>query len=109
MLKKYLIESVENLPSVPIKANLQRQSWLLNVKRRKDGNKHCRGPRLAKDWAFWIGTRLCNVPGRDAKVWALDKHKLVHACNRDVHMVYMNEICQIETINTVFLWKKMAP
>ena len=48
------------------------------------------------------------MPGRDAKVWALDKHKLVHACNRDVHMVYMNEICQIETINTGFLWKKMA-
>ena len=60
----------------------------MNVKRRNDGNKHCRG--------------------QDAKVWALDKHKLVHACNRDVHMVYMNEICQIETINTVFLWKKMA-
>ena len=34
MLKKCQIESVENLQSFSMNANIQRQRWLLNVKRK---------------------------------------------------------------------------
>ena len=53
-----------------------------------------RGEMVTKIAEDQTSTRLCILNwhkvlhGRDAKVWASNRHKVVHAWNTDVHMVY---------------------